>query len=49
MAKKKTFDTSFSFGANAKPKKKAGKKKAKAAGKSGNAWSAYTGSGRRKR
>lgn len=40
------FDTSFNFGANVKPKKKAekGKGKKKAAGaKKSNAWRAYTG------
>jgi hypothetical protein len=41
-AKKKKFDTSFNFGANATPKK--GKKKA---GNSRSWWGAYTGGKRR--
>jgi hypothetical protein len=41
------FDTSFNFGANARPKKKPKGKKGKGGGKA-NAWTAYVG-GKRKR
>jgi hypothetical protein len=50
MAKKKAkFDTSFNFGANAKPRKKAGNK-SKGKKKTGNNrswWGAYAGGKRR--
>jgi hypothetical protein len=44
---KQQFDTSFYFGANAKPKKGGKGKKPKTGGKS-NAWAAYAAGGKRR-
>jgi hypothetical protein len=43
------FDTSFNFGANARPKKsKGGKKSGGKPKKGGNAWQNYVGGGKRR-
>jgi hypothetical protein len=43
---KQKFDTSFNFGANAKPKKR--QRKAKKSGGKSNAWTAYVGGTKRR-